>query len=68
MTFARETYQYRALGYVDHHLAPIHKGCWRLKREEAVTDGEKMPADKVIVQKVRLGITKIMDTMVIRDV
>ena len=68
--YAREQHEYRALGFneLDGEERIAFKGPWRSKKKDAMADGRALvkSADRIVVQKVRLGITSILETTIIK--
>jgi hypothetical protein len=66
--FARERHEYRVLAWSDgSDLSGLGKGPWRHKRAQAHADVlDFFEYEHVVVQKVRMGITKILETETIR--
>jgi hypothetical protein len=68
--FARETYQYRSYGYnisgIDGMVTHQEKGPWRATKATALADASEIDREWVVVQKVRIGITKILETTTVK--
>ena len=70
MRFARERHEWRAYGYdvakpekgLGNVVLNQIKGPWRIKPETALADAEKIDREHVVVQKVRIGVTKVLET------
>ena len=62
--FAREHHEYRAYGYdlVDGRVSNQEKGPWRVRKVTARADAQEIDRLVVVVQKVRIGITKVLET------
>jgi hypothetical protein len=67
--FAREQYEYRALGYnVDDGVVyRQEKGPWRSRKDQAIEDAKEIDRQYVVVQKIRIGITKVLETVIVKE-